>query len=60
VPVANLTHSAGERNFHYLFTEAPRRKNKQAYKINIIDLLEDAVYIMVLINDEATTSGLSL
>jgi hypothetical protein len=60
VPVANFTQNAGQRNSHYLFTEAPRRKNKQVYKINIIDLSEDAVYIMVLINDEATMSVLSL
>jgi hypothetical protein len=59
-PVANFTHSAGERNFHHLFTEAPKRKNKQAYKINIIDLFEDAVYIKMLINDDATMSVLSL
>ena len=58
MPVANFTHNAGERNFHHLFTEAPKRKNKQVYKINIIDLFEDAVYIMVLINDEATMSSL--
>jgi hypothetical protein len=58
VPVANSVHNAGKRNFH-LFTEAPKRKKKQTYKINIIDLFEDAVYTAVLISDEATMSVLS-